>query len=309
MLKLSRRGLLKSICGSVAAMNLSPRSLLASNHKMLTHRIPSSGEPLAIVGMGTFRTFDAGNDKALHTQLTKVLQTFFDYGGELIDTSPHYDTSEETTGNLLKNINNKNDLFTATKIRTDEGRQAGINQMHGSMARLDVPVIDLLQIHNLVDWETHIKTLRVAKQSGKIRYLGITTSQGRDHQEFVDVMRKEDLDFVQFSYNIIHRHAEKEIFPIAADKGIATLINMPFQRGELFKRTASQPLPDWASEIDCSSWAQIFLKYAVSHPAATCVIPATSSIKHMQDNMKAGYGRLPDAELRKRMEKDFESLI
>jgi diketogulonate reductase-like aldo/keto reductase len=176
------------------------------------------------------------------------------------------------------------------------------------MEKLGVSVMDLMQIHNLRDWKTHIKTLRDWKDDGKIRYIGITTSHGRDHKELQDVMQREKPDFVQFSYSMANREAEEDIFPVAADLGIATLINRPFQGGSLFNRVRNSPLPGWAADIDCESWAQVFLKYIISHPHTTCVIPATSRPEHMLDNMAAGFGKLPDEAMRRRMEKDFEKL-
>lgn len=307
MLKLSRRELLKGVCATAAYLQIHPHVLHAAGREAIKKTIPSSGEELAVIGMGTSRTFDAGNDTALRSQLREVLQSFFDNGGELIDSSPMYGSAEEVTGALLKDVTNKDNLFAATKVWI-YGRDAGIEQMQASMDKIGVETMDLMQIHNLRDWKTHIRTLRNWKEKGKIRYIGITTSHGRAHDEFVDIMKKEPLDFVQFSYNIENRVAEKEIFPLAADRGIATLINRPFQRGSLFNKAGDKPLPGWAVDIDCDSWAQIFLKYIVSHPAATCVIPATSKIEHMVDNMSAGYGRLPDAALRKRMEQDFARL-
>ena len=198
-------------------------------------------------------------------------------------------------------------LFAATKVWTD-GRQAGIEQMRTSMQRMGVDRMDLMQIHNLRDWRTHLATLRAWKEEGRIRYLGITTSHGRDHEELVDILRREPLDFVQFSYNIENRAAERALLPVAAERGIATLVNRPFQRGRLFRRARGHDLPGWAADIDCETWAQVFLKYVVSHPAVTCAIPATSKAKHMVDNMGAGRGRLPDADLRLRMAEDFGRL-
>ncbi len=307
MLKLSRRKLLKGVCATAAYLQIHPHILHAAGRETIKKTIPSSGEKLAVIGMGTSRTFDAGNDSALRAQLKEVLQSFFDNGGELIDSSPMYGSSEEVTGDLLKEVTGKNKLFAATKVWI-YGRDAGVEQMQASMDKMGVETMDLMQIHNLRDWKTHIRTLRDWKEKGKIRYIGITTSHGRAHDEFINIMKNEKLDFVQFSYNIENRVAEKEIFPIAADRGIATLINRPFQRGSLFSKAGDKPLPGWAADIDCDTWAQVFLKYIVSHPAATCVIPATSKVKHMVDNMGAGYGRLPDEALRKRMEADFVRL-
>jgi aryl-alcohol dehydrogenase-like predicted oxidoreductase len=266
--------------------------------------IPSSGEQLSIIGMGTSRTFSHDVSKR---QLGEVMQAFFDHGGQLIDSSPMYGPAESLVGDLLKTTKNTEGLFVATKVWT-YGKESGIEQMQQSMQRMGVEVIDLMQIHNLRHWEAHIHTLREWKAQGKIRYLGITTSHGSRHEEFEEVMKAGPLDFVQFSYNLVNRVAEERLFPIAADKGIATLINRPFQRGRMFRTVRGKKLPKWAGEFDCKSWAQFFLKFVVSHPNVTNVIPATSKPHHMVDNMGAGYGRLPDARTRERMIKYFESL-
>ena len=235
------------------------------------------------------------------------MQAFFDKGGQLIDSSPMYGSAEAVTGALLKNVNNTQDLFTATKVWT-YGKQDGIEQMQQSMQRLGVERIDLMQIHNLRDWETHIDTLVDWKESGKIRYIGITTSHGRYHRELDKLLRTLPLDFVQFSYNIVDREVEQNLLPLAQERGIATLINRPYQRGSLFRKTRGRSLPPWAEDFDCASWGQFFLKFIASHPGVTCVIPATSKLKHMLDNMAAGFGRLPDAATRRRMIELVESL-
>lgn len=257
--------------------------------------------------MGTSRTFDIGDDPAARQQLEQVLQTFFDKGGAVIDSSPMYGSAETVVGDLLKTVSNKKALFAATKVWT-YGRQNGIQQMQESMRRMGLDVMDLMQIHNLRDWKIHLPTLRQWKEEGKIRYIGITTSHGRSHAELEQIMRAEPLDFVQFTYSIANRTVEERLLPLAADRGMATLINRPFQRGELFQRVKGKSLPDWSAEFDCHSWGQFFLKYIVAHPAVTCVIPATSKVHHMQDNMAAGFGRLPTEAMRRRMLDTFESL-
>ncbi len=229
-------------------------------------------------------------------------------GGALVDSSPMYGSAETVVGDLLKNVSNKDAYFAATKVWT-YGRQSGIDQMHASMRRMGVGVMDLMQIHNLRDWKIHLATLRNWKAEGKIRYIGITTSHGRFHEELEAIMKTEQLDFVQFSYNIESRTAEKRLLPLAADRGIAVLINRPFQRGDLFQKVKGRALPPWSAEFDCQSWGQFFLKFIVSHPAVTCVIPATSKVHHMQDNMAAGFGRVPTANQRRRMLSHVESLI
>jgi len=300
----SRRHFLKATCAMSALMAFRPYELFAGKTTVTTRPIPSSGERISVIGMGTSRTFS--HDVSTQ-QLGEVMQTFFDHGGQLIDSSPMYGPAESLVGDLLKTTKNSEGLFTATKVWTD-GKDAGIRQMQQSMQRLGVSVIDLMQVHNLRDWRVHIRTLRNWKEQGKIRYLGITTSHGRQHEEFETIMKTEPLDFVQFTYNLVDRAPEQGLFPVAADKGIATLINRPFQRGEMFGRVRGKALPEWAAEFDCKSWGQFFLKFIVSHASVTNVIPATSRVTHMVDNMGAGYGRLPDAKTRERMIKHFESL-
>jgi diketogulonate reductase-like aldo/keto reductase len=218
-----------------------------------------------------------------------------------------YGNAESVTGALLDQVKIKQRLFTATKVWTN-GKAEGMRQMQRSMQRMGVDTIDLMQIHNLRDWQTHIETLVEWKARGKIRYIGITTSHGRYHKDLEIIMQQQPLDFVQFSYNIRDRAAEQRLLPIAQEKGIATLINRPYQRGSLFRLVKGEPLPEWAAEIDCASWGQFFLKFIASHPAVTCIIPATSKLKHMVDNMAAGFGRLPDERTRQRMIEHLEWL-
>ncbi len=270
-------------------------------------RIPSSDELLPVIGMGSWQTFDVGDDVQERAHLAQVLQAFFDGGGAVIDSSPMYGSSEQVIGELLKKVRNKNALFAATKVWT-RGKKQGIAQMQRSMRRMGVEVFDLMQIHNLVDWATHLETLKAWKAEGKVRYIGITTSHGRDHRELEQILRIEPFDFVQFTYSIANREVEKRLLPLSADRGIATLINRPYQGGGLFRRVKGKPLPPWAEEFDIHSWGQFFLKFTVSHPAATCAIPATSKVHHMIDNMGAGFGRLPDAATRQKMIAYYESL-
>jgi diketogulonate reductase-like aldo/keto reductase len=303
----SRRQFIKAFGLLTAGMTLMPKVAFNETRKPITHAIPSSGERIPVIGMGTSRTFDAEGDPAMMTQLGQVLQAFFDNGGTVVDSSPMYGSAEMVVGKLLKTMPDKSKLFAATKVWT-YGRQNGIDQMQKSMQLMGVGVMDLMQIHNLRDWKIHLPTLREWKEAGKIRYIGITTSHGRFHSELMQIMRAEELDFVQFSYNIGNRIVEDSLLPLAADRGMATLINRPFQRGSLFRKVKGKTLPEWAGEFDCKSWGQFFLKYVVSHPAVTNVIPATSKVHHMVDNMGANFGRLPSATMRKRMERYFEKL-
>jgi aryl-alcohol dehydrogenase-like predicted oxidoreductase len=304
---MTRRTFILRMGTIAAAFALAPRDLIGEIRPPIQRPIPSSGELLPVIGMGTSRTFDVGDDPAIRKQLAEVLQVFFDKGGTVIDTSPMYGRSESVIGNLLNAMRNQNAVFAATKVWTD-GRQNGIDQMRQSMQHMGVEVMDLMQIHNLRDWQTHLPVLREWKQQGLFRYIGITTSHGRDHDALEQILRTETLDFVQFTYNIEDRTVEDRLLPLAADRGIATLINRPFQRGDLFRKVGGTALPEWSSEIDCRSWGQYFLKFILGHPAVTCVIPATSKVHHMEDNMEAGFGRLPDTAMRQRMLAHYESL-
>lgn len=301
---LSRRGLLRVACAGAIALPALPRNLRALPDAVIKRTIPGNGETLAVMGIGTYDTF---SHAAPRRQLGAVLQAFFDHGGQLIDSSPMYGPAEGLVGELLKTTTNASALFAATKVWTD-GREAGIRQMAESMRLMGVERMDLMQVHNLRDWKTHLKTLKEMKEQGQIRHLGITTSHGRFHEELEAIMKKEPLDFIQLSYNIANRAAEERLLPLAADRGIAALINRPYQGGGLFRRVKGKPLPAWAGEMDCATWGQFFLKFIVGHPAVTCVIPATSKIKHLVDNMTGGKGRAPNAAMRQRMVSHLESL-
>jgi diketogulonate reductase-like aldo/keto reductase len=236
-----------------------------------------------------------------------VLQAFFDQGGRLIDSSPMYGTAERVIGELLPRLKGRENLFSATKVWI-YGQALGRRQMEASRKLWGVPRFDLMQIHNMLDWEGHLEVLREMKRAGSIRYIGITTSHGRRHDELLRAMRKADFDFVQFTYGLHDRDAENQLLPLAAERRMAVIANRPFDGGDLFGRVQGKPLPDWAAEIDCVNWAQVFLKFVVSHPAVTCAIPATSNPAHMLENMGANFGRLPDAALRRRMAQHFDAL-
>jgi diketogulonate reductase-like aldo/keto reductase len=274
--------------------------------------ILKTGEKLPVIGMGTSRTFDAGNDAELLLSLVAVTQTFFEMGGGMIDSSPMYGSSQEVIGKLLpkmksSKVKGEKNLFAATKVWI-KGQQEGIEQMEESRQQWGIKNFDLMQVHNLVDWQVHLETLKQMKADGKIRYIGITTSHGRYHEQLKDILKKHDFDFVQLSYNIANRDVELPLLSIAQEKGIAVIVNRPYQRGDLFRKVKDKPLPPWAQEFDCSSWGQYFLKYVVSHPAVTCAIPATTKVKHMKDNMLAGRGRLPTSKQREQMLRYFKSL-
>ena len=306
MRQFSRRALLKTLAGVGFAAGSCPSWILAESRQAIKKLIPVSAEMLPVIGMGSSRTFDVSEARA-RSALLPVLQAFFDQGGALIDSSPMYGHAEQVLGDLLQEVDNKQALFAATKVWI-EGKQQGIEQMQRSMQRMGVKRFDLMQIHNLLDWRVHLETLASWKKEGRIRYIGITTSHGRFHEQLEAILDSQPLDFVQLSYNIANREVEKRLLPIAHERNIAVLVNRPYARGDLFRVVKGKTLPDWAAEFDCTSWGQFFLKYVVSHPAVTCAIPATSRLEHMLDNMGAGFGRLPDAPMRKRMALYFAGL-
>lgn len=292
--------------GVLAAGLFIPAGAFASSGQ-LYKTIPKTGEKIPVIGMGTARTFNAGGNTRLLERLEEVLRTFFDMGGGMIDSSPMYGSAQEVLGQLLPKVKGEKNLFAATKVWID-GKEEGIKQMEESRRLWGIKQIDLMQIHNIRDWETHLETLKQMKADGKIRYIGITTSHGRLHYQIKDLLKKQDLDFVQLSYNIGNRGAESPLMSIAQEKGIAVIANRPYQRGDLFPQVKGKPLPLWAREFDCTSWAEYFLKFIISHPAVTCAIPATTKAHHMKENMQAGRGRLPTAKERIQMVKYFESL-
>lgn len=306
---IKRRQLLQISAGLLISQALGLRAEASASPtlRLIQRAIPSSGELLPVMGMGTSGTFDTEGDPASLATLQEVLQAFFDGGGTVIDSSPMYGNSESRVGDVLRALPQRPKLFAATKVWTT-GRQPGIAQMKESARRMNVERFDLIAVHNLQDWQTHLETLKNWKAEGKVRYIGITTSHGRDHDEFLQVMRTQPLDFAQFSYNIEDRAAERELLPVAAERGIATMINRPYQRGALFTRSRGKELSALAAELDCSSWGQFYLKYILGHPAVTCIIPATASVHHMVDNMRANFGRLPDARQRAEMLRLFEQL-
>ena len=308
---LTRRGLLAALAAQGAffgpGLIAGTGRTMAADQPILTRPIPSSGERIPVIGMGSWITFNVGDDVALRNQRVKVLQAFFDRGGRLIDSSPMYGSSEEVIGYCLERIGKTDALFSATKVWT-LSRWLGVRQMNDSFKLWGLDRFSLMQIHNLVDWETHLETLKEWRAQGRVRYIGITTSHGGRHDEFARIMETQPIDFVQFTYNVRDREAERRLLPLAAERRMAVIVNRPFRRGALFGRFERHPLPAWASEFDCANWAQFFLKFIVSHPAVTCAIPATSRVDHMLENMGAAYGRLPDADLRKRMVGYVESL-
>ena len=308
---INRRQVLQMSAGLLASsalrINAATEAGNAADLPLIQRPIPSSGELLPVMGMGTSRTFDTAADPESLANLSKVMQLFFAGKGKVIDSSPMYGNAESRVGDVLRAMENPPPLFAATKVWTS-GKERGIAQMEESARRMDVKAFDLISVHNLKDWQTQLATLKQWKEEGKVRYIGVTPSRGRDHNELMEVMRGEPLDFVQFSYNIEDREAEKALLPLAQDRGIATMINRPYQRGALFGRSHDKPLPALAAELDCASWGQFFLKYILGHPGVTVIIPATASPTHMADNMAANFGRVPDKSQREEMLRIFEAL-
>ncbi len=266
---------------------------------LLRRPIPSSGETLPVVGLGTWQAFDV-EDRIARGPQREVLGRFVELGGRVVDSSPMYGAAESAVGDLAKDLAVRDSLWIATKVWTT-GRAAGVAQMDRSLRRLGGKRLDLLQVHNLVDWQTHLATLREWKAAGRVRYVGVTHYSAAGHGALEQVMRSESLDFVQLNYSVAEREAEQRLLPLARDRGIAVLVNRPFAQGALLRRLRDDALPAWARDLQCSSWAQLFLKWIVAHPAVTCVIPATSRRLHVEDNMAAGVGPLPDRATRERI--------
>lgn len=268
--------------------------------KAIERAIPSTGELLPAIGMGTWQTFDVADEKTARDPLKEILKEFSALGGKLIDSSPMYGKSEAVAGDLMAELNLRKSLFVATKVWTT-GKAAGVRQMEESMEKLKSPVIDLMQVHNLVDVKTQLDTLQAWKREGRIRYLGVTHYNEGGHGAVEKMIESETLDSLQINYSVGEREAEKRLLPLAKDRGVAVIVNRPFAGGNLFAKLREKPLPEFAGEIGCESWAQLLLKFIISHPAITCAIPATSKIKHLRDNMAAMRGPLPDEKIRERI--------
>jgi len=277
------------------------REAAFSTGAMLTRPIPSTGETMPVIGLGTWQAFDVGADAAARRSLREVVELLLDSGGRMIDSSPMYGRAEAVVGDLLAEMAARPRAFLATKVWTT-GRERGIEQMQRSARLLRTEVIDLMQIHNLVDWRTQLATLRQMKAQGRIRYIGITHYTTSALPELARILVAEPgIDFVQLGYSLATREPETELLPTAAAHGVAVIINQPFEQGDLFRRMRGRAVPDWAREFDCVSWAQLFLKYILAEPAVTCVIPATNKPEHMKDNLGAGFGRLPDSRQRQQI--------
>ena len=302
---MKRRNALKilSTSGALPLMSAIPHFLHAqssniqSPQNMLTRPIPSSGERLPVIGLGTWQSFDIGADAAARAPLEEVLRAFVQLGGKLIDSSPMYGRAETVAGDLIAKIGAREKLFIATKVWTS-GKDAGIAQMEDSIAKLRAKPIDLMQVHNLLDMETQLHTLADWKKQGRVRYIGVTHYTPSAYAAVAKAIEAHKMDFLQINYSVGEREAEQRLLPMARERGIAVIVNRPFAGGGLIRRLSSLPVPAWAAEIDCASWAQLLLKFVVSHPAVTCAIPATSKIEHLRDNMAAGSGRMPDEKMR-----------
>lgn len=305
---LARRTLLRSMAAAAACLTAGR----AHAAPVMTRKVPVSGEDLPAVGLGSWITFNVGQDPRGRDACAEVMRAFFAAGGRMIDSSPMYGSSQEVIGHGLKKIaldksNGVPALFSATKVWTSSG-SAGPGQIEESRRLWGVPKFDLLQVHNVLAWERHLDTLFRMKHEGRVRYVGVTTSHGMRHAEILRIMETQAIDFVQVTYNVVDREVERRILPLAAERRIAVIINRPFRQGELIDEVMRHKLPDWAAEIDCANWAQFLLKFIIAHPAVTCAIPATSRVDHVQENLGAAHGRLPDSAMRARMIAHVEGL-
>jgi diketogulonate reductase-like aldo/keto reductase len=300
----TRRTLLLSLATQAISPLFIPLGVSAQSSPMLTRPIPSSGETLPVIGLGSWITFNVGNDRVARDQCAEVMRNFFAAGGRLIDSSPMYGSSQQVIGYGLGKLSNaglQTPVFAADKVWISSGArgrdQIEMSRQHWNVRRR----FDLLQVHNLLAWQEHLPMLLAMKAAGQVGYVGITTSEGRRHREFEQIMASQSLDFVQVTYNVLDREVEQRILPLARERRIGVIVNRPFREGELIRAVARHPLPAWAAEIDCVNWAQLLLKFIVSHPAVTCAIPATSSVAHVRENMGAAYGQLPDEPMRRRL--------
>lgn len=307
---LERRQFLQALSAPALLALLPSGAFAASDNPLIRKAIPSSGEQLPVIGMGTWITFNVGSNAEARNARTEVLKTFFDLGGSMVDSSPMYGSAEEVMGYALQRLKSQGvktqeSLFSTTKVWT---RSDGEAQIADSYRLWGLDKFDLYQIHNLLNWQGHLARLQQLKRAGKIRYIGITTSHGRRHEDLEQIMKTQPIDFVQLTYNMRYRDVEQRLLPLAKEKGIAVIVNRPLDGGRLFDQFENKPLPTWAAEIGCENWAQFFLKFVVSHPAVTCAIPATSQIAHMKENMGAGRGDLPDQAMRSKMLKYIQNI-
>lgn len=306
-MKPTRRSMLAGLLAAAATPLWTPRISQAQSGSLLTREIPSRGEAMPLIGLGTWITFNVGNDPQLLNECAAVMAAFFEAGGRMIDSSPMYGSSQPTVGYGLKKLGYPEALFSAEKVWTSDA-SSGPEQMEQSRRFWGVPRFDLMQVHNLVAWRKHLGTLLAMKADGKLRYVGITTSHGRRHDDLEQIMASQPIDFVQLTYNMRDREAEARLLPLARERGIAIIVNRPFRGGSLIRRMQRETLPEWAAEAGAANWPQFLLKFIVSHPAVTCAIPATTRVEHVRENMGASSGVLPDETMRKRMLDHVEQL-
>ena len=299
-MRATRRTLLEGAWAATAAACLGGPAARAQGDAPGTRRIPATGEAIPAVGLGTWITFNVGEDPLLRDECAAVMAAFFAAGGRVIDSSPMYGSSQAVIGHGLAKLGRPEGLFAADKVWTSSGAE-GPTQIERSRELWGVPRLDLVQVHNLLAWEAHLETLARMKAAGEVRYVGITTSEGRRHDLFEEIMRSRPLDFVQVTYNILDREVEERILPLAQDRGMGVIVNRPFRQGALTRALEGEPLPGWVAEIGASTWAQLILKFILSHPAVTVVIPATTQVAHARENVAAAAGPLPDAAMRRRM--------
>jgi len=304
-MKLTRRKFTGAALGAGVTLAAGPAAF-ADEHELIKRPIPSSGELIPIVGVGTNR-YGVDTTEAARKPLREALSRFRALGGTLVDTAPMYRTSESVLGDLIAELGIRDDLFIATKADKSDGRDATEAQMQSSLKKLRTDTFDLMQVHNLLGWQAALPLMRDWKQQGRIRYVGITTSRSDQYGDFEKVMREQELDFIQVNYSLEQRESADRLLPLAADRGMGVIINRGFGGGRIFDKVGDHPLPEWASEF-CSSWAQFLLKYALSHPAATVAIPGMTRARHVEDNMAAATGRMPDASERRRMEAFYETI-
>jgi len=302
-----RRRALRLLAGTGAALTIEPHMSRSAEPAPITRPIPSSGERLPVVGLGTWQTFDVGGDAQAHAPLREVLALFAAGGGKVIDSSPMYGSSESVVGDLVAELGLRAKLFLATKVWTS-GREEGIRQMEQSLRRLRAERLDLMQVHNLVDVATHTRTLEAWKQAGRVRYVGITHYTSSAYPEIERLLKSGSYDFLQINYSLDEPGAAERLLPLAQERKVAVIVNRPFGQGSMFRRTRGKALPAWARELGIASWAQYFLKWIIGHPAVTCAIPGTGKPEHMKDNLAAAYGALPDEATRKLMAEYFEAL-
>jgi len=306
---MNRREFIKTGIAAGATLALTEFDLFAQGAPLIQKKIPSSDELIPVIGLGTARRYEEVTSDAEKVPLSETILKFKEVGLKVIDSSPSYGTAEAVVGEIVEGLKIRDALFIATKVSLrKDGRDEGLKQIEQSFKRLRTNKIDLIAVHNLRDTDTQLKTLREMKQAGRIRYVGITTSFDNQYSEFEQTMKKETLDFIQVDYALDNRNAGERILPLAADRAMAVMINLPFGRGRLFNAVQGKKLPDWASEFDCKTWAQFFLKYIVSHPAVTCAVPGMAKAEYVVDNLGAARGRLPDAAMRKRMEQFIDGV-